>query len=327
MYLTFLLALLWAGSAVFWAVWSGVPIHEQPRIWDVYYPQLRRSGALEADLRSDDGSFDVLMLGASVIDPSFGSIEAQLRDQLVRKFAGRARVFNVATSAHTTRDSLNKFEYLCEQGKHFDLVLVYDAINDVRMNNCPPGAFRNDYTHCGWYSSFERRKAAGSLTLPISEQVRTVGELISLGEDSPNLRQFGSDIRTPAAYRQNLAEIVRLARERGSEVLLVSFAWFIPEDYTFEALTAKSLDYSYAPVSCSVEMWGEPDAVRKTLNAHNAVVRDLVQEHPDIRFADVEAAIPRRGEFFIDPCHLTEVGCRRFVEAVWPQIDAAARRQ
>ena len=73
-------------------------------------------------------------------------------------------------------------------------------------------------------------------------------------------------------------------------------------------------------------MWGEADAVRRTLDAHNAVVRTLAKENPDVLFADVEAAIPRRGEFFIDPCHLTEAGCQRWVDAVWPEIEKALSR-
>jgi lysophospholipase L1-like esterase len=320
-YAMFLVGLVWLGFKVFWSVRAGVPLNEQPVVWDIYYPQLRRSGVMQADLRRDDGSFDVLMLGASVIDPSFGSMEAQLRKRLEERLAGKARVFNLATSAHTTRDSRNKYEYLT--GKHFDLVLVYHAINDVRMNNCRPGTFREDYTHCAWYSSFERRLARGTMSLPLSEQAQSIGQMIGLGEASENLRQHGGDIKTPPAFRKNLERILDLSRERKAKLLLISFAWHIPDNYSPESFAARTLDYSHDLRSCGVEMWGEPDNVRKTLDAHNGVVRTLAKENADVLFADVEAAVPRRGEFFIDPCHLTEAGCRRWVDAVWPEIEKA----
>ena len=54
--------------------------------------------------------------------------------------------------------------------KRWDLVLVYHGINDVVLNNCPPGAFRADYSiayrRYGMQYDLKRHPEVGYFALP-----------------------------------------------------------------------------------------------------------------------------------------------------------------
>src|SRR5205807_5198572 len=123
-------------------------------IWHAFYPEIRASGLEAITVSNTDATYDVLFLGGSVVSPFFGTIGEQLQAGLRARLARPVRVFNLAMPAHTSRDSLLKYRYLARH--RFDLVIVYNGINDTRMNNCPPEMFRLDYTHCAWYRQLER---------------------------------------------------------------------------------------------------------------------------------------------------------------------------
>jgi hypothetical protein len=64
LYLLFLLLIAEAGSRLFWTLNSGLSFL-RPRLIEAYCPQL--AGVRQRDLRSDDGTFDMLLLGGSVL--------------------------------------------------------------------------------------------------------------------------------------------------------------------------------------------------------------------------------------------------------------------
>jgi len=287
MYISFLCGLVTLGMRLYWLMHAGVPPVDTPTVWDAYFPELRLSGVTAADLRRSDGHFDVLLLGASVLAPQFGTIDQQLRELLGARLGERGRVWNLAVSGQTSRDSLIKYRRLSD--KHFDLVLIYDAINDVRMNNCRPGEFREDYSHSRRYEGFERHLRQGSAEFAdMLHQAELFNDLLAGGSMS-NLREFGRDIKTPPAYRRNIEEIMELARKRVGRIALLSFASHIPADYTRADFDAHRVDYSYRDDghSCAVELWGDPDPVRKTLAAHNQDLREIAMRHPEALFVDM----------------------------------------
>src|ERR1700734_783326 len=93
-------------------------------VWRLHSQELYSSGAVNARLGPDDGSYDVLLLGGSVLEQTAPALEQALRKEL----DGRVRLFNLARSPHTSRDSFLKHSHL--GNRHFDLVIFYDAIND-----------------------------------------------------------------------------------------------------------------------------------------------------------------------------------------------------
>lgn len=59
------------------------------------------------------------------------------------------RIFNLAMPAHTSQDYWLKYAALAEA--RFDLVIVYDGLDEDLANNVPPELFREDYAHYSWY--------------------------------------------------------------------------------------------------------------------------------------------------------------------------------
>ena len=162
LYVLWVAVLCWGGLKFFWWWQFGVKVSESPgteTVWEGFYPELYRSGAMKAQLAPDPGHYSVLLLGASVLEQTAPRLEQQLRHEL----GDRLRLYNLARAAHTSRDSFLKFSHLAN--RHFDLVIFYHAINDSRMNRCADDAFREDYTHVSFYRAFQSRLAAGRIRL------------------------------------------------------------------------------------------------------------------------------------------------------------------
>ena len=65
--------LCWGGLRFFWWWRFGVGVTATPgveTVWQFFYPELYRSGAMNAKLGPDDGRYDVLLLGGSVLEQS-----------------------------------------------------------------------------------------------------------------------------------------------------------------------------------------------------------------------------------------------------------------
>jgi len=314
--------LVLAGSKLFWRFRAGVPFDQTAEIWDFYYPELRQSRVKEMHPRHEDDRFDVLLLGGSVLEPTWGSVETCLAEKLRAEVGERFRIFNLGHSAHTSRDSLLKYSQLSDE--QFELVIVYDGINDVRLNCCPRALFRDDYRHFAWYNSLHKCLAAGTTMLPFSllDEAALVNETFRFDPKNEVLLEEGRDIKTPHPFRQNLEEIARLGATRGDKVLLTTFAYYIPANYTLERFRDRTLDYSFRTDgrSSAAEIWGKPQYVVAALEAQNAAIRDLAALHSEVLFVDERELTPEQGRLFADPCHLTDEGSRLFVENLWPAV-------
>ena len=271
-------------------------------VWTFYYPELEHTNALTD--ANDDTHFDVLFLGGSVLQQVTRKLKPA---DFVTVAPGGVpiRLYDLTKSAHTTRDSLLKFRQL--QHRQFDLIVVYHGINDVRMNCCKGDLFKDDYTHCEWYRSMTRRVAEKRISF--SDIVAdTASQFIGLGEPEPDLIAEGHDIKTVTAFHSNLSSIVTLARRsRGSTVVIGTFALCLPDEYTREAFEAGELGYHTGDYEMPAESWGEPDAVRKTVAAHNDVVRSLVGEKAVTLF-DAESGLSKDITLFCDVCHVSDAG-------------------
>ncbi len=313
-----------AGRA-FWAVAFGVPPLAPGRILEAWYPKLAR--VERAAPSADDGVFDVLLLGGSVLHPRWGRVPQELRRQLDAAGVGKRRVFDLAEIAHTSRDSRLKYEAL--DGARFDLVVLYHGINETRANNVPPGLFRPDYAHYEWYemlNAMARHHGASRLALPYTlefvvlrlRQLRPAGRYVPLHRPNEAWLAYGSDLRSADAFRANLEAILALARERADPVLLMTFALHVPDDYSEEAFEAKRLDYGHHRTP--LERWGLPENAVAGVRAHNAVVRSLAETGKAAFFVDQARLMPRGARYFDDACHLTALGSERFVELILPSV-------
>lgn len=330
-----LLCALLAESAVrgFWLLRHGVPFWAPDRILYVSYPELR--SVADAPPEAGDGFVDVLLLGGSPLHESWGRVEPELLEQLAGAGRHDLRLFNLAQPAHTSRDSLLKYAALEEF--RFDGVVVYHGINETRANNAPPELFQDDYSHIAWYeiaNALAAYHGSSRFALPFTLHylaLRT-GQALAPGryapEDAPRETwlRFGAEARSVASFEANLAAILAIAARRGEPVLLMTFATWVPADYSYEAFRAKRLDYQrhLSPI----ELWGRREHVLAAVEAHNAVVRRLADEHDAVVFVDQANRMPDGARYYEDACHFTASGSQRFaehlVEALLPALPEAA---
>jgi hypothetical protein len=314
---------------LFWTFERKAPVLARKSLWYAYYPQLRTTGVENAAASKTAGNYDILILGGSTISEGYGPIAPQLRDGLAQRLGKPVRVFNLAFPAHNSRDSMLKHRWLADQ--RFDLVVVYDGINDTRMNNAPPGMYREDYSHCHWYQCVNRLDEHPLLcqsALPFTVQftAERIAQETGLAWTLPRLNpcdewtEYGKDIRTPATFQRNLKEIVTTAKKRGERVVVMTFASYVPADYSLEACLAGRLDY-LMPTTTPVEIWGKPAYVLAALQQQNDAVRELVKQCPDVVFVDQDRLLARTGKNFKDCCHLTEEGCTHFTQNILAALE------
>ena len=328
--------LLWVGGTLaaaevaargFWALRFGIPVAHPERVLPAWYPEL--PSVERASPSRDDGTYDVLLLGGSVLHPRWGNVTQELYEQLAYAGHRDVRIFNLARKAHTSRDSLLKYEAL--EDERFDLVVVYHGINETRANVIPPLFFREDYSHLPWYRRVNavapfhgRAHFALPYTLAFLSNALDVALHPERYHDPDHPRAewlaYGAEIRSAGTFRRNLEAVLARAEERGDPVVLMSFATHLPGDYSLEAFREGRLDYGLH-VS-PVELWGDPQHVMAGVEEHNQVVRQLAEAHPDVLFVDQAELLPASGSYYNDVCHLSGAGSARFagnlVEALLP---------
>jgi hypothetical protein len=291
-YALVLLVLVELTCRLAWRI-SGVSFLAAPnRIHHFFYPELKP--VEEAPSTRDDGTFDVLVLAASVLE--FGNFTEQLTASLEKKYRRPVRVHSLARAAHTSLD------------------------NEARANNCPEELFRDDYSHWGWYRLIADYENGGErlfvLPYTLNFAITKIGSKTGLIEFVPKHRPgeewlvHGATIRTERTFRANLDRIREIAAARGDPLLVMTFATHVVEGYTLDRFRAGELDY--AGRDMPIELWGEPEQVLQAIAVHNRVAREIAA-HEDVHLVDQEKEMPRGRRHFLDVCHLTEEGLAALV--------------
>src|SRR5262249_42010613 len=82
----------------------GVPLFHAENIWHTFYPEALASGVECATTTRDDDTFDVLLLGGSVLYPAFGKVAEMLQD--IEQDVGKpVRIYNLSNLGMTSLDS------------------------------------------------------------------------------------------------------------------------------------------------------------------------------------------------------------------------------
>ena len=332
-----LLAFSWVGLGL-----RLVHLSNDPRV--LVYPRVADdiNGFKDSGFRHaiPPGQFRVLGLGASNLVTSGFQPDFQRRldeSTFFRERGLSVRFVSSGVPAQMSFDSLWKYQYWY-RGYDFDLVLYYNGINDARANNYPRDVFRDDYTQFPYYRRFapvfewvDRHPLLSrsfGVTLGVSLYHRLAVQLEpAFRREAPYNSPLedpwlveGADVKTQAVFQRNTEEVLRVARERGQKVLLLTFAYYLPDDYTNERFLAHQTDYSFSEDSVATEVWGRKENVVAAIEAHNAAIRRVAALHPDALFFDMERAIPKDREHFIDICHWTERGREAFARGVLEAI-------
>lgn len=241
----------------------------------------------------------------------------------------KVKAYSTGFEAHTSLDSYYKYKYLYE-GYDFDLIVVYHGINELRANNCPPEMFQDDYSHFSYYSILNR--VVRLMDIPVLNRsflafkvVLKWGEFIRKRIEKLNPQSFvptheplqgwleyGKDVRSADVFRGNLENILELAKERSQMVLLMTFAYVIPEGYSQESFKAGALGYGCEmDIGVPVELYGRSENVRKGLEIHNGVMLDMAEEY-ECYFVDQAELMDENLDYFIDVCHFSREGITQF---------------
>lgn len=252
---------------------------------------------------------NVLLLGGSVL------WRVGLTHELEDTFDAPVRVVNMAQNAHSSLDSVNKLEWLVDQGRRFDYIIFYHAINETRANNAPPDVFREDYDHYSFYrltnTVFQGKRPALGVVLRSSLGFRcyrlwaTLRETAFFGRRYVHMAfpredwlKYGAEVRSAASFRRNLERIADLADAYGS-VLVVPYYAYNPQ-----------LDAWAEAGGSHMTEWGLAEYVRKGIRAHNEEARRLSARF--VYVEDSEALMADKANF-IDPCHFTEEAEQVFI--------------
>jgi hypothetical protein len=118
-------------ARAFWSLSYGVPFRDPSRILYAYYPELRRVDSERPG--HGDKFYDILFLGGSTLHRDFGQVDQVLLEELAYKGRRNIRIFNLAMSAHTSRDSWIKYAALGAAALNW--CSFYHGINETRANN------------------------------------------------------------------------------------------------------------------------------------------------------------------------------------------------
>ena len=255
------------------------------------------------------------------LNRDWGQVEQSLREQLACHGQRNVRIFNLAVPAHTSRDSWLKYAALGEA--RFELVIFYHGINETRANNVPPELFQEDYSHYSWYENVNALApyhGAASYALPYTLRYLAVRIRHAQRKDRyvpthmprEDWVQYGREARSAVSFKHNLSALLDLASARGDQVMLMTFATYVPENYSLEAFKEKRLDYCLHRTP--IEIWGRREHVLATVAVHNEIVRSLAAQHAGVLYVDQASLMTGSAHYFNDPCHLTVAGSIKFVE-------------
>ena len=294
-----------------------------------FYPELQEVQKFE----TAENKIRLLVLGGSVVYEDSLTMPWEGR-QLTTGFCGMEsllsqhefQVLNLAIPGHNSLDSKNKYEYIDKT--MFDYVFVYHGINDTRVNNIDAQHFDSSYHHIEFYDDLavlERHAEISIVCLPFmmdwlahsikKSKKKYIPKEIFKGLLSGNPESFlehGSDIKSEATFRQHLTKIIKMATERQEQVVLSTFAWYMPENYTIERFKKGELDYDQQVFQ--TELYGLPDNVVAGLKVHNEVVKELHQQYAQTLFFDLNDSLIKSSRHFNDICHLNITGCNAMAE-------------
>jgi lysophospholipase L1-like esterase len=228
----------------------------------------------------------------------------RLRAQIAPRTPGRLELVGAALRSHTSRSSVLKYRLLGEYD--FDVVVIYEGINDLFANHVPPALYRDDYAHLGpWY-----------VRGPLLDR-SVIARLVYNNLLAPRIvvAATGSGLRSAESLRANLRELVAAVRAHGGTPVLSTFAWAIPSDYTEERFVKGEAGYQNPERYdyCPVELWGPVPWVREGLARQNLAVHEVAHETGAPLF-DAEAAMGKDLRWFGDVCHFSDVGVDVFAQ-------------
>jgi len=299
--------------------WQLHRMFNQPYTWSVSAPYLRygiqRSNILGA--RS-------MVFGGSTVCPDTLRLEYQ-GNQIISVFCDPCEAlpkpcFNAAAPALTIVDSWYLYDTFSGL-ETLEYVFFLNGINDARSNNIPKEQYNQDYRHIQFYDEaaiifghpelsfwstptlihLAINRMKGKTYLPM-ENLQKLNS-----EDKGHFLKNGKEVKTIETFSNKMKAIVDCAEKRNHRLIVGTFPYYHPENYTLESFIARELDYKESIFM--TEMYGNPKDVVTAIEAHNDVLRNMAATSTGWVLLDIDSIIPKKGEYFNDICHLASDGC------------------
>jgi hypothetical protein len=185
--------------------------------------------------------------------------------------------------------------------------------------------FREDYGHYSWYevvNALAPHHGQAVFALPYTLRYLAIRtrqfvmqhRYVPTREPREDWVRYGKDSRSAVSFKHNLEAILELSSRRGDPVLLMTFASYVPADYSLERFKEKRLNYGLH--LSPLEIWGLPQHVLATVAIHNEIVRELATQDKQILFVDQASLMTGSPLYFNDPVHFTVLGSIEFVENI-----------
>ena len=265
------------------------------------------TGAVLPVTREDLEEIRILCLGGSVM--FYLSMAEEIQKTLQPLTERKVLVVSVGLPMHTSRSSCIKYDRYFHQ-HDFDYVLIYHAINDLFANHHTPEAFEADYSHLNaWY------RRGPLIDNSIAARVlynRVLWERPPMPNNGIKLNL--SEFAGVASFEANMKHLVTAARRDGAKPILMTFATHVADGLELNALLDGKLGYVRTKEHHinSLRSWGEADYVIEGLRRHNAIIQQLANEQ-EVLFVDQQQRLSAEITNFVDPCHFSPQGQRRFI--------------
>ncbi|MCO5249474.1 MAG: hypothetical protein M9887_11080 [Chitinophagales bacterium] len=313
----------------------GTPFFAQDEMIYHFYPELKEVRQRYFDDKTPP--IKVLILGGSAVtDHLYCDIDFELRN-ICRKNGideRKVSVFSLARSGQTSFDSRRKREQLSDL--KFDYTFIYDGFNDCRANNIPRENFDIDYRHFTFYYQvmlYEDYIKNHISILPFTfhfiwhsvkeKIVKTphVPPYYAVMKDKVLNASYwdeGKEIKTVASFSRNLNEIYKVQKEiAGQKLILSTYAYYSPPDYSLERFYKKELDYQEQ--KWPTEIYGDARYIPDCVKAHNEILKSW-KDSSNVYFVDLNSIIPKNKIYFNDICHLTDNGCAIMAQNIFDII-------
>jgi hypothetical protein len=137
----------------------------------------------------------------------------------------------------------------------------------------PPDDFKADYSH---QNPWGRR----NFLLDNSVVARWVFNSRHSAQGTFPAVSNQANFMAERSFESNLRALVDAVRSNGGTPVLMTFAWFVPEDYSLDRFKSGDLPYNNPTRYdyCPVELWGDVAYVKEGLERLNAIIRRLAGE-------------------------------------------------
>lgn len=299
-----------------------------------YYPIVK--SIKEKHATTSSSTHKVLVLSCSTLHKEWGNFNEQLAQDLnATKESGKISladsftVFTAAGIGFSSADNFNCYRLLSDL--KFDIVVYYGGINDARFNNCPPSVFKENYGHIKWNNEINcilRHPEIDFVVLPffldytyqlIVESCDKNNFIPSFYSKRKNWWKYGSSLKSLNVFKRNIESIETLSNKKKEALLLVSYCYYLPKDYSLEKFKKRELNYDFQQNSRETEIWGEPTNVTHFLDSSNSILQKTCNAQC------YYLALPNisiNPKFFADICHFSPSGLSAFCKQLAQEINA-----